>query len=639
MTTVHAYTNDQRLADVPHKDLRRSRAAAENIIPTTTGAARAVGKVLPELEGQLDGMAIRVPVPDGSVVDLTCRSAGRPRPHEVNDAVRAAAAGPLAAHRRVQRGAAGLVATSSATRTRRSSTRSRRRRLGRRLPQGRRLVRQRVGLLEPRRRPHRTARGARKLSPVLPAALLLAALLAGGPDRSRVGVPARTGDRAGRRGRNAGPELCALPALGLHAREALAGPLHARRARPGARPARALPARRRGVRLDPGVVLQLGERHEGRSQLRRDDGDVERRGPPLLDRRPARLRDRFLGRRPRGRRHGLRPARAHRRRDRRRRRVRGRPGFRQVRPLRLLRDGRRPRHELLRDALARREAREGEGDPPDRVLRRPPRLDAARARPRVGGLDGAPGDEGRRAAEGSRARSRRSRRRPGPARRRSSRRAGGPRRGRRTRTPPRTSAASPTSPPSRRTRRRRRRSAGSRRSGRPSRRRADATRATRRRSARSTRSSATRSPSPIRRCRRCSRRSSEFRASARRPRATRPRSASRPSASSPTSAPRLPSTCRRRCSTGATRRAPGRCSPSRPRSIRTTRSSTTTSRATPRGPATRRARSRTSRRRSPEGFRRFELIDEDADFAPIRGDAAFQKWLAGARAAAPAPGS
>ncbi|MBU2650249.1 MAG: type I glyceraldehyde-3-phosphate dehydrogenase [Bacteroidetes bacterium] len=70
MTTTHAYTNDQRLADVPHKDWRRGRAAAENIIPTTTGAARAVGQVIPELAGKLDGMASRVPVPDGSVVDL-----------------------------------------------------------------------------------------------------------------------------------------------------------------------------------------------------------------------------------------------------------------------------------------------------------------------------------------------------------------------------------------------------------------------------------------------------------------------------------------------------------------------------------------------------------------------------------------
>jgi glyceraldehyde 3-phosphate dehydrogenase len=95
MTTVHAYTNDQRLADVPHKDLRRSRAAAENIIPTTTGAARAVGEVLPRLKGRLDGMAMRVPVPDGSVVDLSCRMRAKPGASDVNDAVRAAAQGPL----------------------------------------------------------------------------------------------------------------------------------------------------------------------------------------------------------------------------------------------------------------------------------------------------------------------------------------------------------------------------------------------------------------------------------------------------------------------------------------------------------------------------------------------------------------
>jgi glyceraldehyde 3-phosphate dehydrogenase len=95
MTTVHAYTNDQRLADVPHKDLRRSRAAAENIIPTTTGAARAVGKVLPRLKGRLDGMAIRVPVPDGSVVDLTCRLRRPVTAPEVNAAVKAAAEGPM----------------------------------------------------------------------------------------------------------------------------------------------------------------------------------------------------------------------------------------------------------------------------------------------------------------------------------------------------------------------------------------------------------------------------------------------------------------------------------------------------------------------------------------------------------------
>jgi len=96
LSTVHAYTNDQRLADVPHKDLRRSRAAAVNIIPTTTGAARAVGKVIPALAGKLDGVALRVPVPDGSIVDFVCRLSARPGTGEINRAVRAAAEGPLA---------------------------------------------------------------------------------------------------------------------------------------------------------------------------------------------------------------------------------------------------------------------------------------------------------------------------------------------------------------------------------------------------------------------------------------------------------------------------------------------------------------------------------------------------------------
>jgi glyceraldehyde 3-phosphate dehydrogenase len=96
MTTVHAYTNDQRLADVPHEDLRRSRAATENIIPTTTGAAKAVGKVLPGLAGKLDGMAMRVPVPDGSTVDLVVQLSRPVTRDEVNAAVKAAADGPLA---------------------------------------------------------------------------------------------------------------------------------------------------------------------------------------------------------------------------------------------------------------------------------------------------------------------------------------------------------------------------------------------------------------------------------------------------------------------------------------------------------------------------------------------------------------
>jgi glyceraldehyde 3-phosphate dehydrogenase len=96
MTTVHAYTNDQRLADVPHEDLRRSRAATENIIPTTTGAAKAVGEVLPNLQGRLDGIAMRVPVPDGSTVDLVVELEKDVTVEEVNAAVKAAADGPLA---------------------------------------------------------------------------------------------------------------------------------------------------------------------------------------------------------------------------------------------------------------------------------------------------------------------------------------------------------------------------------------------------------------------------------------------------------------------------------------------------------------------------------------------------------------
>ena len=94
ITTVHAYTNDQRLADVPHKDLRRSRAANENIIPTTTGAARAVGKVLPELRGKLDGIAMRVPVPDGSTVDLVAELAVPVTVESINRAMREAASKP-----------------------------------------------------------------------------------------------------------------------------------------------------------------------------------------------------------------------------------------------------------------------------------------------------------------------------------------------------------------------------------------------------------------------------------------------------------------------------------------------------------------------------------------------------------------
>ena len=95
MTTIHAYTNDQRILDLPHKDLRRARSAAVNQIPTTTGAARAIGLVIPELKGKLDGIAMRVPVPNGSVVDLVAELEKNATRDDLNRAFREAAAGPL----------------------------------------------------------------------------------------------------------------------------------------------------------------------------------------------------------------------------------------------------------------------------------------------------------------------------------------------------------------------------------------------------------------------------------------------------------------------------------------------------------------------------------------------------------------
>ena len=95
MTTVHAYTGDQRILDAPHKDLRRARAAALNIIPTKTGAAAAVALVLPELKGKFDGYALRVPTPTGSVVDLTFEAEREVSVEEINAAVKKAAEGPL----------------------------------------------------------------------------------------------------------------------------------------------------------------------------------------------------------------------------------------------------------------------------------------------------------------------------------------------------------------------------------------------------------------------------------------------------------------------------------------------------------------------------------------------------------------
>ena len=95
MTTVHAYTADQNLQDGPHRDLRRARAAALNIVPTSTGAAKAIGLVLPELDGKLDGFALRVPVPTGSITDLTVTLSREATVEEINDAYKAASDGPL----------------------------------------------------------------------------------------------------------------------------------------------------------------------------------------------------------------------------------------------------------------------------------------------------------------------------------------------------------------------------------------------------------------------------------------------------------------------------------------------------------------------------------------------------------------
>jgi glyceraldehyde 3-phosphate dehydrogenase len=96
MTTIHAYTNDQRILDLPHEDLRRARAAAINLIPTSTGAARAIGLVMPELKGKVDGVAVRAPVPTGSLTDFVVHLGANVTTEQVNDAFRAAADGPLA---------------------------------------------------------------------------------------------------------------------------------------------------------------------------------------------------------------------------------------------------------------------------------------------------------------------------------------------------------------------------------------------------------------------------------------------------------------------------------------------------------------------------------------------------------------
>ena len=151
MTTIHAYTQDQNLQDGPHKDLRRARAAALNIVPTSTGAAKAIGLVLPQLKGKLDGYALRVPVPTGSATDLTFTAPRETSVEEINGMVQAAADGPMKGYLRYSTDP--IVSSDIVTDPALLHLRLRPDQGDRRPGQGRRLVRQRVGLLQPSRRP------------------------------------------------------------------------------------------------------------------------------------------------------------------------------------------------------------------------------------------------------------------------------------------------------------------------------------------------------------------------------------------------------------------------------------------------------------------------------------------------------
>ena len=172
MTTIHSYTNDQQILDLPHKDLRRARAAALSMIPTSTGAAKAVGLVLPELKGKMDGLSIRVPTPNVSLVDLVVETGKPVTAEEVNAALRKAGRGRAEGDPGVHRRAAGVHRLQ-----RQPPVLDRGRRLhlghGRHHGEGAGLVRQRVGILLPRAGPdqvHRDPEVARipPASPVRP---------------------------------------------------------------------------------------------------------------------------------------------------------------------------------------------------------------------------------------------------------------------------------------------------------------------------------------------------------------------------------------------------------------------------------------------------------------------------------------
>ena len=156
MTTIHAYTQDQNLQDGPHKDLRRARAAALNIVPTSTGAAKAIGLVLPELKGKLDGYALRVPIPTGSVTDLTVELAKSASVEEINAAFKAAAEGQLKGILKYYD--APIVSSDIVTDPHSSIFDSGLTKVIDNQAKVVVLVRQRVGLLQPPRRPGRAGR-------------------------------------------------------------------------------------------------------------------------------------------------------------------------------------------------------------------------------------------------------------------------------------------------------------------------------------------------------------------------------------------------------------------------------------------------------------------------------------------------